>query len=68
MASHHPLAFEVRVNNVLVFSKLEQGSFPPLKEVVGVVEAAARGEEVARVGGREDISCSWIRWEVFISV
>ena len=34
VANPHPLAFEVTVDGTVVFSKLEEGSFPSLEEVV----------------------------------
>ena len=61
VASPHPVAFEVAVAGVLVFSKLETGIFPALEAVVEVVEAAARGEAVRKVEDTQAISCSWTR-------
>jgi len=42
-------SFEVKVNDVDVFSKLENGSFPDFEETAGCVEAAQNGEKIVPV-------------------
>ena len=42
-------SFEVKVNNVLVHSKLETSNFPDFDEVVSIVEEASKGEEPQKV-------------------
>ncbi|XP_076333335.1 migration and invasion enhancer 1-like [Tachypleus tridentatus] len=42
-------AFEITVNGILIFSKLERGSFPDPQSVVEQVVAASKNEQVTTV-------------------
>ncbi|XP_027042795.1 migration and invasion enhancer 1-like, partial [Pocillopora damicornis] len=50
-------SFEVMVNGKLIFSKLEQGSFPSFKEIVVVVRDCSQGKEPCEVTEKEESSC-----------
>ncbi|CAH3144467.1 unnamed protein product [Pocillopora meandrina] len=50
-------SFEVMVNGKLIFSKLEQGSFPSFKEIVVVVHDCSQGKEPCEVTEKEESSC-----------
>lgn len=49
-------SFEITINDVEVFSKLQMGSFPNFIEVVEVVKAARDGHDIEKVKSTE--SCS----------
>jgi len=53
-----PGSFEVKVNDVQVFSKLENGSFPDFQETVCCVEAATNGEKIEPVTKVQPSMCT----------
>lgn len=50
-------SFEVTVNGKLIFSKLEQGSFPSFKEVISVVRECSQGKDAREVKEKEESEC-----------
>lgn len=50
-------SFEVTVDSVLVFSKLERGRFPDFAETTDVVQQAAAGEQPATVVKTQSHCC-----------
>jgi len=51
-------SFEVKINSVLIFSKLEKGSFPDFEETVASVEAASVGEKPKMVEKLQPSKCT----------
>jgi len=51
-------SFEVTVDGVLVFSKLERGGFPAWAEVVSCVQQSAEGGKPVTVEGVQPSSCT----------
>ncbi|XP_021001539.2 migration and invasion enhancer 1 [Parasteatoda tepidariorum] len=50
-------SFEVIVDDEEVFSKLQIGAFPNMREIVEVVKAASEGEEIRKVTDTESSFC-----------
>jgi len=53
-------SFEVKLNGVVIFSKLEKGSFPDFEETVDSVHAASVGQKPAMVEKVQPSSCTII--------
>ncbi|CAH2071378.1 unnamed protein product, partial [Iphiclides podalirius] len=50
-------AFEVVVNNKLIYSKLQTMALPDYEEVVNVVSDVSKGEEPREIKGQQPIDC-----------
>ena len=50
-------AFEIKVNDTVIHSKLSVGSFPDYDEVADIVDATSKGSEPTKVTKMQSSSC-----------
>ena len=51
-------AFEIKVNDTVIHSKLSVGSFPDFDEVADIIDATSNGSEPTKVTKMQSSSCA----------
>ena len=51
-------AFEIKVNDTVIHSKLSVGSFPDFDEVADIIDATSKGSEPTKVTKMQSSSCT----------
>ena len=51
-------AFEIKVNDTVIHSKLSVGSFPDFDEVAEIIDATSNGSEPTKVTKMQSSSCA----------
>ena len=51
-------AFEIKVNDTVIHSKLSVGSFPDFDEVADIIDATSNGSEPTKVTKMQSSSCT----------
>ena len=57
-------AFEIKVNDTVIHSKLSVGSFPDFDEVADIIDATSNGSEPTKVTKMQSSSCAIMEHEI----